>query len=535
MHDQARRRLKVALVGAFGLFALGMPGARAATAYDWPQFNGSARHTGNNTNETMLSTANVGQLHQLFQVTLPSVADGAPVVLTGVPTSGGPQDLIFVNTKQGRLIALDAHTGATVWAVQHGNTTCTSPSGPCITESSPAIDPNRAYVYAYGLDGAVHRHDVATGTESMGGGWPEVATAKPDIEKGASALTAATSRGGTSYLYVTNGGDFGDPGDYQGHVTAINLANGAQSVFNGLCSNLTVHFVESGSPDCASKNSGIWARAGAVYDSDIDKVFAVTGNGAFLPSSNNWGDSVLELNSDGTGAAGQPVDSYTPTNFQALQNNDMDLGTTAPLILPTPAGFPYPHVAVQAGKDGIVRVLNLDNLSNQGGGPSPGRTGGELATFQLPALVFTAPAAWVNPADNSTWFFFVTTSSISAFRLGATGSTVTLTNPWSLGSGGTSPLVANNVLYVAAANTIQAVSAATGAQLWQTAIGGIHWESPVVANGVLYILDEAGHLTAFTASVAAVPAMPLRTLGLAAGGLLLLGLIAVRGIAADTA
>jgi outer membrane protein assembly factor BamB len=76
---------------------------------------------------------------------------------------------------------------------------------------------------------------------------------------------------------------------------------------------------------------------------------------------------------------------------------------------------------------------------------------------------------------------------------------------------------------------IRALSAATGTQLWSASIGGIHWESPVVANGVLYILDEAGNLTAFSAAPAAVPAMPGWTRGLAALGLLLLGLLAVRG------
>jgi hypothetical protein len=175
--------------------------------------------------------------------------------------------------------------------------------------------------------------------------------------------------------------------------------------------------------------------------------------------------------------------------------------------------------------------LNLDNLSNQGAGPQPGRTGGELATLQLSTRVLTAPAAWVNPTDGSTWVFVTTVSSTSAYQLTASGSNVALTSKWTNTSGGTSPLVANNVLYVAAPNVIRALSAATGTQLWSASIGGIHWESPVVANGVLYILDEAGNLTAFSAPPVAIPAMPRWTRGLAALGLLLIGLIAARGIA----
>ncbi|HVU53299.1 MAG TPA: PQQ-binding-like beta-propeller repeat protein [Polyangia bacterium] len=111
------------------------------------------------------------------------------------------------------------------------------------------------------------------------------------------------------------------------------------------------------------------------------------------------------------------------------------------------------------------------------------------------------------------------------------------TSKWTVASGGTSPLVANGILYVAGPNIIQALSAATGAQLWHASIGGIHWESPVVANGVLYIMDEAQHLTAFTAPAAAppVPAMPDPALWLTVTGLMLLGLHSVRGSIASAA
>ena len=63
--------------------------------------------------------------------------------------------------------------------------------------------------------------------------------------------------------------------------------------------------------------------------------------GSFSPASpasavRNWGDSVLALNPDGTGANSQPLDSYTPTNYLDLFNGDLDLGSTAPALLPVP-------------------------------------------------------------------------------------------------------------------------------------------------------------------------------------------------------
>ena len=38
----------------------------------------------------------------------------------------------------------------------------------------------------------------------------------------------------------------------------------------------------------------------------------------------------------------------------------------------------------------------------------------------------------------------------------------------------------------------------SGALLWSSSqIGGIHWASPIVANGMLYIADQGGNLNAF--------------------------------------
>ncbi len=61
---------------------------------------------------------------------------------------------------------------------------------------------------------------------------------------------------------------------------------------------------------------------------------------------------------------------------------------------------------------------------------------------------------------------------------------------WTRQDGGSSPLVANGVVYEAGDNRLQALDPLTGKRLWQdTRIHNIHWSSPVVANGILYISD----------------------------------------------
>ncbi len=222
------RKLKLSL--ALLLCALALL-AGPAGAYDWLQFGGNPQHNGLNTSETVLTPANIGTLTLKYQVTLAGNADGAPVFLQGVTTASGVKDLLFVTTRDGRIIALDAQTGAVIWNHVNGPGTCTINNGAsaCYTASSPAIDPNRLYVYSYGLDGKVHKYQVGDGTEITTGGWPQTATLKGYDEKGSSALGIATS-GGVTRLYVTHGGYPGDNGDYQGHVTAINLSNGTQKV-----------------------------------------------------------------------------------------------------------------------------------------------------------------------------------------------------------------------------------------------------------------------------------------------------------------
>ena len=179
----------------------------SALGYDWLQFGGDPQHSGNNTAETALTPANVSALVQKYQVTLPATADSTPVFLEGVTTSSGIKDLLFVTTRDGRIIALDAQNGAQVWSHQYGAGTCqiNGTGGACYTTSSPAIDPSGDYVYSYGLDGNVHKYQVGDGTEIIGGGWPQLATLKGFDEKGSSALAIATSNG-VSYLYVDLGG-----------------------------------------------------------------------------------------------------------------------------------------------------------------------------------------------------------------------------------------------------------------------------------------------------------------------------------------
>lgn len=492
----------LALAALPGVGAAATAPAPAFVSSDWLQFGGDPAHSGATTSETRLSPSTVNQLIPAFHAQLPGTADAPPVQLSAVPTAVGVRDLLFVETTDGWTVALDAHTGAQVWARQVGPGGCKINGNPlfaCYTTSAPAIDPNRQFVYSYGLDGYVHKYAVGTGTESTGSGWPQLASTKPFDEKGSSDLAVATARNGKTYLYVANAGYPGDGGDYQGHITTIDLATGTQRVYNTQCADQAVHFLSRTAPNCASGQSAVWARSGVVYDAATDLVYLVTGNGDFSPAAHDYGDTVLALHPDGSGGVdGTPVDSYTPPEYQRLDDVDADLGSTAPAVLPTPMGSAVAHLGVQGGKDAMLRLLDLSDLSGQHG---PNHTGGELQKMAVPqgGQVHTQPSTWVNPADGSTWVFVATSAGLSGLRVELRGSTPSLVTQWTTTTGGTTPLLANGVLYYLTRGGLEAVNPTTGVRLWTDGANtGVHWQSPIVVNGYVYYPDGSGKLNAYT-------------------------------------
>ena len=488
----------------------------ALSAADWLQFGVDAAHDGYNRAEKGYSTADGNRL-AFPAAALPLPADVAPVFLENVATPVGTRNLLFVVSRNGTALALNAADGALIWSNKP------TPAA-TLTTSAAAIDPQRQHVYAYGLDGKVHKYKAGDGTEVLEAGWPQIVTLKPDVDKVASGLTVATAADSATYLFaVTN--SFSDIGDYQGSLTAINLGTGEQKVFNAQCSDLAMHFVRNGitsgagQNDCVqiaspkpgqSANSGIWGRPGAVYSAATDRVYVATGNGVFDPNNDlhngrDWGDSVLALHPDGSGAgAGMPVDSYTPATSPALLQNDADLGSTSPAILPAPAGSKVAHLALQGGKDACVRLLDLDNLSGAG----PGHVGGELQALALPNAVdrcgngdsannfLTQPAVWVNPRDGSTWTFIAHGAGIVAYRVGVDDDgNPSLTTQWSSPDGGTSPVIANGTVYYASSHVLRGLDATTGQLIWSdNRIGNVHWQSPIVVDGRIYFIDQSSKL-----------------------------------------
>src|SRR5579871_137248 len=457
----------------------------------WLTFGGDPAHASINDAETAITAATVSQLHRSWHVQLPDLADERPIMVRNlVMPDGQKHDVLYVTTDAGTLMAIDADTGHIFWEL----TPRAGYLNAKYTKSTPAADPANNMIYSYGLDGYVHRFRLTTGKELQGNGWPERITRMPLSEKVSSPLNLIDG-----YLYVTTASFSGDAPPYQGHMVAINVKTGAHHVFNALCNDHT-HLLALG--ECSANGAGIWARPAVVQDPVTGHIFFTTSDGFYTANhgGSNWGDSVIEMTPDGSTI----LDSYTPENYATEAFQNRDLGSTAPVMLPKIPQSKTPYLAVQAGKEGLLRVINRQNLSGQGG---PAHVGGELQTVELPDLCPTLaqPVAWQD-SNGTVWLFVATLCHMDAFRVVTSAQGVTsLQKAWYLGIEATSPIMAGGVLFVANSNAVLALDPQTGKQLWSSAqesaggtIAGIHWETPIVVGSTLYCPDEAGQLTAYS-------------------------------------
>jgi len=441
------------------------PTGTVATA-GWPLFGHDSAHSG------VSSEMTVGSLPftmtKLWQVSLGGVADAAPVVWN---------NMLYITRNDGTTLGISTSNGATVWTF--------TTSGPNIQTGGPAYDVSANMLYAPGVDGKVHRLHPTTGVEDTTGGFPVTVLLATQTEKIGSPLNLA---GG--FVYAQTSAHFGDASPSVGHVVAINTATGQRHVFNTLCASQTTVIQPS---TCSQQLSGMWSRAGVVVDPDASmngQLYVTTGNGDYNPSAGDYGDSILALPKD----ASSLVSHYTPPNFAALANGDIDLGSTSPALIPRLTGTTTPLLAVQGGKDAILRLLDRTNL-----GAAP------LQSVSLPeqAEMVSAPAVY-RTSSGQTFVYVGMPNNVFAYQVTVSNGTPQLSLAWTAGiaqGNGTSPIVRAGVVYVAATNQLVALDATTGATVGSSnALGSVHWQSPIVAQGVVYCSDTSGKLTAFSVS-----------------------------------
>ncbi len=428
---------------------------------DWLQFNYDAQRTGVGPSDTGINSGDLQRLTARV-VGLPGTVDASVIALHHVKVRGRAHDVLIMTTTYGRTLALDAGTGQRLWEYAPRDIGSYQ-GGPQITTATPTADPDRAYVYAMSPDGYVHKLAVANGHQV----WETKVTKLPQREKLASPATIEGSS-----LIVETDGYTGDTPPYQGHVVALQRSSGRiRHVFNTLCSNRPFIQVPT---TCGASDSAIWSRAGAVLVPGTGDILVTTGNGPFNGTT-NWGDSVLELAPDAT----RLLHNFTPPDQAQLNAADQDLGSTSPAVLPDPGG---PPLIVQGGKDGLLKLINLDRMDGTSGRAGP-RTGGALQTIPTPGhdLMFTAPVVWVHSGRT---YLFVADGSGTAEYVLHSGPNPRLSVGWSNGTAGNSPVLAGGLLYVYdRGGTLNVYSPTSGQLLRSFAASSGHWNSPIAVGG----------------------------------------------------
>ena len=443
--------MKYLLVLAVALLTLVQGSAAATSGMDWGRFGfDAARH--NAAPGSGITAANASKLVQK-RVQLDGTVDSSAIYLHGVSVHGKTHDVFFVTTTYGKTEAIDAGSGAVLWRFTPPTYQQLAGSAQ-ITNSTPAASTDRTAIYASAPDGRVRKLRVSDGKVL----WTATLTRDPTHEKLTSSINVSRE-----LVIMTTGGYIGDAPPYQGHVVTMAERTGQiVHVWNSLCSDRHALIVPQ---TCNASDSAIWSRNGAAVDPQNGSLVVATGN-AMWNGSTNWGDSVLVLSPD----ASQMLRHYTPANYEQLNSGDVDLGSTSPALLPN--GY-----AVQGGKDGILRLLQLHTL--------PGMnttTGGELQTLPAPGRtdVFSEPAVW-----NGKWVFVATSAGTEGllFKNGR------LHFVWSNHTDGTSPVVAGSLLYVAGSGAVHVYVPTSGREVATLPTGSVHWQSPIVADGRVAVAE----------------------------------------------
>ncbi len=278
-----------------------------------------------------------------------------------VPGPNG-RAVVIAASERNDVTAFDAVTGATVWSRHLGDPVPLAklPCGnidPLGITGTPVVDAGSRTVYLDAMTtpdgGATKRHLVfalSADDGSTRAGWPvgvadvarRVNLAFDDSvqnQRGALALVAGT-------LYVPFGGHFGDCGAYHGWLVAFPVNAPAQGTAWAT----------------RARGGGIWAPAGV--SAEGGQVFVSTGN---TSGATTWGggEAVLRF-AAGVPLTPDPADAFHPSNWRQLDDGDVDLGGTGPVIVDVPGSKPS-ALAVALGKNGAMYLLDRAHLGGEGG------------------------------------------------------------------------------------------------------------------------------------------------------------------------
>lgn len=364
--------------------------------------------TGWNNTETQLTPATVVSptFGLLATVSLDDQVDAQPLVVPGVSiTAGsniGTHDVVYVVTANDSVYAIDADVGTILLQVSLGTPipkplTCNN-NGPNVgITSTPVINTssNTIYVMAYtkgsgGPSYQLHALDLGSLTDQV---TPQTVTASHTLSDGTTFTFNATYQRQRPALVLANGNiyaGFGSFCDFSPSLSRGWLLGWNAATLASLSANQVLD-TQATSPNSFFLSS-IWMSGYGPSVDDSGNILFVTGNSDYSGTTYNGvtsiQESVVKVSPDLTTV----LDLFTPMNQAHLDEQDADFGSGGVLVLPDQPGA-YPHLAVAAGKVGVMFLMNEDHL----GGYSP-TTNNVFASHNI-ANCWCGESYYVDPSD----------------------------------------------------------------------------------------------------------------------------------------
>ena len=382
-------------------------------------YHNDVARTGRNLKETTLTPGNVNSstFGKLFQVTLDGVVDAQPLYVAGVTfPNQGTHNALIVASENDSLYALDADTGAQLWKLsllRSGETPsdrgCRVPqmgimSTPVIW-LKPGTTQGAIFAVAMSKDSSgnyhhrLHKVDLATGQRLVAG--VELTARYPgtgDYSKGGYVFFDPKQYRQRSALLFLNGvvyvawSSHCDIRPYTGWITGYDAATLASANVINLTPNGSEGAIWGSGAGPAADSSG------NIYFLDANGTFDTTLNAQGFPSSGDFGNAFIKLSTGGGKLT--VADYFTMFNTTSESNGDIDLGSGGALVLPdmTDVNGQVIHLAIGAGKDGNIYIVNRDNMGKY----SPAD---DSAIYQ--ELDGALPGGiWSMPAYYNGWVYF---------------------------------------------------------------------------------------------------------------------------------
>ncbi|WFU81700.1 hypothetical protein QA645_02825 [Bradyrhizobium sp. CIAT3101] len=413
-HLQAKRLGIGSWAGPLCAVMIMVSGATTAAAEDLPDvttYHHDNWRTGWNAQETALSPNSIrnGSFGQLHSVLLDEQVDAQPLVVTNLEFDGRRRTVVYVATENNTIYAIDASTGAVLATRSLGTPVpknvirCGNNSDVVGINSTPVIDRSGdlLYVVAFTLENEqptyrIRALDLVTLADRIDPPLGRLISASTTLSDNSTFSFIPRVSRQRSALLLAKGNVYAAFASFCDHDHDIArgwLLGWHAADLKPLAANEVVDR-RAHTPQSYFLSSVWMSGYGPAADED-GNIYFTTGNSddkapPTVDKRLNLQESVVKL----TGDLSDVSDYFTPGELQSLDHHDLDFSAGSAMLIPNSQPGPVPHLAIAAGKNGKMYLLNRDDLGKfTSSGPDK----------VLDTVIIYDPHSDINPLIGACW------------------------------------------------------------------------------------------------------------------------------------